>query len=95
MKVIERNITPDGYKIQMEDWSQDYSFCEYGTTVAAYMPAKDDISIVIRRHDMTRFAFEFSSHEEAKGAYHAMIRGDKTPADFVDFLWDKQYSVAL
>ena len=36
MKVIRRGKMEDGTDIQIEDWSKDYRFYEYGTHLIAY-----------------------------------------------------------
>lgn len=37
MKVLMKGITPDGTKIQIEDWSKDYPSChKYGDLLVAY-----------------------------------------------------------
>ena len=36
MKDIKRGEMPDGTHIQIEDWSEDYSFHNYGDTLVAY-----------------------------------------------------------
>lgn len=36
MKVLEKGFMPDGTKIQIEDWSEDYSCFQYGSTLGAY-----------------------------------------------------------
>ena len=36
MKVIRRGKMEDGTDIQIEDWSEDYSFYGYGTHLIAY-----------------------------------------------------------
>lgn len=40
MKVLKKSETPEGVAIQVEDWSETYSFHEFADTIAAYPVAK-------------------------------------------------------
>lgn len=40
MKIIQKGTMPDGTAIQIEDWSEDYSFHSYADTIGAYPIAK-------------------------------------------------------
>lgn len=39
MKVLERDLTKNGIDIQIEDWSKNYSFYNFGDVVALYPKA--------------------------------------------------------
>ena len=36
MKVLMKGVTPDGVRIQIEDWNMDYSFRRHGDIIAAF-----------------------------------------------------------
>lgn len=93
MKVLIKDKTKD-FKIQIEDWSEDYSFKKYGSTVAVYQLAKEDVGY-FKRNTMCRFEFDFKDHDETLKAYNDLLSGNKTPKDFVEFLSDSRYAIAL
>ena len=74
MKVLQRGQMPDGTEIQIEEWSENYSFYAYGSMVAAY-PQN-------RYGEKVRANKTFESAEEAEEAFNALKNGDKTLADF-------------
>ena len=74
MKVLQRGQMPDGTEIQIEEWSENYSFYAYGSMVAAY-PKN-------RYGEKVRANKTFESAEEAEEAFNALKNGDKTLADF-------------
>ena len=74
MKVLQRGQMPDGTEIQIEEWSENYSFYAYGSMVAAY--PKNRYGEKIRANKT------FESAEESEKAFNALKNGDKTLADF-------------
>lgn len=74
MKVLQRGQMPDGTEIQIEEWSENYSFYAYGSMVAAY-PKN-------RYGEKVRANKTFESAEEAEKAFSALKKGDKALADF-------------
>lgn len=36
MKVLMKDVTPEGVRIQIEDWRADYSFRRHGDLIAAF-----------------------------------------------------------
>ena len=74
MKVLQRGQMPDGTEIQIEEWSENYSFYTYGSMLAAY-PKN-------RYGEKVRANKTFESAEEAGKAFNALKNGDKTLADF-------------
>lgn len=74
MKVLQSGQMPDGTEIQIEDWSDKYSFYAYGSFVAAY--PKNRYGEEVREKEIFRNA------EEAEKAFNALKNGDKTLADF-------------
>ena len=77
MKVLERATMPDGTKIQIEDWSEDYSFHSFADLVAAYPVARN--SIGKRRF---RATCQFESDLQASEAFYAIKSGEKSLDDF-------------
>lgn len=82
MKVLEKGIM-NGFCIQIEDWSEDYSR-PYGSTIAYY--PKSMVShngyFAPKKNEIYRFQFEFNSNEETIKAFEDLISGKKTLSDF-------------
>lgn len=84
MKVLERGIMPNGTSVQIEDWSKDYSFMNYGSTLATYPQSKKSHKGVFapKENEKYRFSFKFTSFEETKKAFEDLIKGEKSLLDF-------------
>lgn len=80
MKLLEKGITPDGTKVQIEEWKEDYSFMNYGSTIGAYPVSQINCtgSFSPKRNQTFRCQFTFNSHDEVKEAYTELINGNKT-----------------
>lgn len=94
MKVLQRSITPEGVRIQIEDWSADYSFYAPASTVATYpiaRQAKPGSIIHFPEPGRTfRLAFNFKSTAEARKCFDQLEAGEKTLRDFFENLDDPQ-----
>lgn len=75
MKVLERAITPNGVKIQIEDWSEDYSFHRFADVVAAY-------PMTIYGKKEFRAEQQFKNATEASDAFYSLKNGEKNLDDF-------------
>lgn len=71
---ITKGQMPDGTEVQIEEWSETYSFYAYGSLVAAY-PKN-------RYGEKVRASKIFVTAEEAAKAFNALKNGDKALADF-------------
>lgn len=93
MKVLTKGITLNGVAIQIEEWSEDYSFMPYGNTIAAYPKSKTshEGSYSPKANEKYRFAFNFNSYEETQNAYKALVNGNKDISDYKSFLSEKRY----
>lgn len=92
MKVLERSTMPCGTKIQIEDWSDDYSFMGEATTIGAYPKSK-----ISKRGQHSpklnrtfRASFNLWSAKEAMKAFKALENGDKNLSDFKAYMNDKR-----
>lgn len=72
MKILKKGVTPDGIEIQIEDWSEDYSFFTYGSYLAAYP----------KKYIRIRSWFEFSNHQDAVNAFESLMTGEKNILDY-------------
>lgn len=89
MKVIKRGVTPDGVKIQIEDWSENYNFCNKNDTLAGYPIAKktlDNPSHYPELNRPFRVSFDLGDSEKAEIAFNDLISGKKVLRDFIDYL---------
>lgn len=94
-KILKKDKTKE-FDIQLEDWSCVYPIAyTYGSTLAIYKEAKEDIGTLIKRHDKARFEFNFESNTEALKAYEQLLKGSKQPIDFIDRLQNPKYKKAL
>lgn len=92
--ILHKGKLKDGTTIQLEDWSKEYTFMTYGSSVATYPIAKvtceGDFSP--KKGKTFRCMFEFDNYEEALQAYNALIKGNKNLRYYKEFLREKQYA---
>lgn len=87
MKVIKKSYTPDGVQIQINDWSEDYSFFATNSEIAAYPKAKASSPYGwVRAGENFRCGFTFESEEQALKAFQQLESGEKRLEDFTDVL---------
>lgn len=67
MKVLRKATLKDGTPIQIEDWSEGYSFYEYGEHIAAYPTV---------RGRTIRAELRAGSTEQAKEIFEKLLDGD-------------------
>ena len=92
MKVIRKGTTPNGTHIQIEDWSEDYTFYNKNATIGFYPIAIHDIydeenphfPAYPKRGETFRSEFDFNTEKEAKEAFDALQSGEKSFMDFLD-----------
>lgn len=93
MKILQKGTMPNGTKIQIEDWSKDYNFKFYSSTLASYPISKTNHkgSFAPKEGKLYRFAFDFKTEEEAKNAFNSLIKGNKSLLDYKEYLNRKEY----
>jgi len=97
MKVLTKSVTPNGTKIQIEDWKADYPNVFKVLTIAAYPKAeKTSQSGWIQggkefRVDINRFAHD---HETLQ-AFTSLQDGTKQVKDFSDQFWNPEHARLL
>lgn len=94
MKVLKRGIMPDGTNLQIEDWSDNYTFMSHGSTLAAYPKSKISLdgSFAPKGKQEFRCAFNFNSEAETRKAFSELIIGVKELADFKANMHDPKYA---
>lgn len=87
MTVVTKDKTPQGYTIQIEDWSEDYpTVFKKNDVVAVYPISKANSEYRwILAGDIFRCMFHFRNGYEARTAYELLIKGMKKPEDFADY----------
>jgi hypothetical protein len=97
VKVIKRATMPNGTKIQIEDWSGDYSFAPYGGTVAAYPKAKvsHEGAFAPKGNETFRAGFNFPTTAEAKTAFERLESGKGALSDYVGNMERPEYADCL
>lgn len=93
MKVLERATTPDGIKIQIEDWKEDYS-CFDTLSIATY-PIMQRLPQSIKlyftesgrpfRVDINR---DWKNDEDVLRAFEDLKNGRKKITDFANQFWN-------
>jgi len=94
MKILEKGIMPNGTKIQIEEWNENYSFMPYGRTLASYPKSKVSHKgpFSPKGNVVFRCEFDFKSHEEAKEAFNELLAGTKELVDFKENLYYPKYA---
>lgn len=98
MKVIQRDVMPDGTAVQLEDWSEDNT-AEYpnlnGLTIGAYPIAKNTgkyrwiLSGKKFRLQISMNAYRGYTNEQVAADYAALVAGEKTLQDLADHFWNR------
>lgn len=90
---------PDGTKVQIEDWSEDYSFHTLSDTVAAYPKAKCTINdkhwAYPVMNESFRADFTFESEKEAGKVFDDLISGKACLKDFTKYMCNPDLAVCL
>lgn len=98
MNILKTSKTPDGTDIQIEDWSDNYSFHDYGDTIAAYPISKwnDDYSpFSPKAGKKFRAEFTFSSSQMAKDVFEELESGTIEIEDLTEFMADYRHRKCL
>ena len=94
MKIIAKGTMPNGTKIQVEEWNEDYGFMPYGRTLAAYPESKANHkgSFAPKLNEKYRFEFDFNSNKESQKAYDELMAGTKQLSDYIPNMLRKEYA---
>lgn len=82
MEVIKKAKMPDGTPIQIEDWSMNYSFLTYGSTVAAYPKSKASLKHWPRLGESFRLDINCKTHEQAETVMQSLVNGESKLIDY-------------
>lgn len=110
MKVLNKGVMPDGTKIQMEDWHEDFPTIHTPKdVVAAYPIAKhyatrseyEGISYIPCVHEYPeryrtfRLALQFPCTDDAEAAYNNLLNGVARLLDYEKYFQEKKYANCL
>ena len=95
MQIIKRATMPDGTKIQIESWSDNYKFYFDESHIAAYPKAK---RTQIRCQNLKypeegkefRLSFYLGSKEKAESEFEALRLGNKSLLDLSRYASDEE-----
>lgn len=95
-KITKRSVTPDGIKIQIEDWRHVYTGSYKTLSIGCYPIAKQDSRFVIKKGKPFRCSIEnFSSNEEVLDIFLQLEYGVRKIEDFADRIRDEKYKYLL
>lgn len=91
MKIVKTGTLKDGTNIQIEDWSENYSFHKPADVLASYPISKMSHTgtYAPKAGERYRFSFKFKSAEEAVVAFNELTEGRRVLSDFKDFMDNK------
>ena len=99
MKVIERNVTPNGTEIQLEDWhdqNNEHYPALYGFTIGAY-PIAQRTSKYGWNEGGKKFRLSIAMNnymcytdDDVKTDYEALKNGTKSLEDLAEHFWNGQ-----
>lgn len=93
MKVLEKATIPDGIKIQIEDWTQDYD-CFKTLSIATYPVAlRNPVSKTVPFFEVGRIFRvsinrEWKNNDEVRSAFEELKNGKKSIKDFKNQFWN-------
>lgn len=93
MKVLERTVTKNGIDIQIEDWSKNYSFHQFGDVVGLYPKAThtaDNVLQYPRFNEKFRIEMHCKNNEEAKNVMEELKNGNKSIKEYSSLIINKE-----
>ena len=99
MKIIDKATMPDGTKIQLEDWSEDYPKL-FGLVIAGYPIAQKTSEFGFIQYGKTmRVDIDYlkkeNANEQAKADFEALKNGNKILKDLKERFSDRAKTIDL
>ena len=89
MKILEKATTPDGIDIQIEDWSDTYSFMNI-LRIGAYPIAKQSDTVWIIPNERFRMSLDkFKSDSETLEVFRKLKNGNYKLEDLTEYFEEK------
>ena len=107
MHIIKKGVVPDsryrnngGMRLQIEDWSEDYSFHKSADMLAAYPIAKNSRPAIWttyypEAHRTFRLELKFDSQESAEQAFDDIMNGRAELIDYKEYMTHPEYAECL
>lgn len=106
MKIVKKGVFPDsrykrhgGMRLQIEDWSEDYSFYKPADMLAAYPIAKSSLpnkwGAYPEAHRCFRLEMQFDSKEAAEQAFGDILSGKTVLTDYAAYMRHPEYAECL
>lgn len=100
MRIVKKGFMPDGTKIQLEDWSEDYSCFNPVDCIAAYPVSKSSIKKASNYYypvmnEKFRCSFHFGMDKAAELIFIDLEMGNITLLDIAEFLYNPQLKQCL
>lgn len=95
MRIVKKDVMPNGIGIQIEDWSEDYTSMKKESTLAVYPVAKESRErqsgwCYPKRGEQFRLAMDFNSSTDANAAFEALVKGKKKFRDYKKYIHEKE-----
>lgn len=96
MKIIAKDKMKDGTKIQIEDWSNDYTCFSPSSSLAAYPISKNTVPGCFspRVGETFRVEFQFNNAKQCKEAFDYLASDKKLLHDYKDNMYIPPSNVA-
>ena len=89
MKILEKATTPDGVDIQIEDWSDNYSFMNI-LNIGVYPIAKQSDTVWITPNERFRMSLDkFKSDSETLEVFRKLKNGNYKLEDLTEHFEEK------
>ncbi len=96
MDILQRGVTPDGTKIQIEDWKENYPNSYKTLTIGCYPIARQDSRLLIKKGKTFRCSIEvFKNDEECKEFFNKLAAGSETIDGMIDRIRNQKYKYYL
>ena len=100
MRIVKKGFMPDGTKIQLEDWSEDYSCFAPVDCIASYPVSKSSIKKASGYYypvvnEKFRCSFHFGMDKSAELIFVDLEMGNITLLDIAEFLYNPQLKQCL
>ena len=107
MKIVKKGVLPDprykrhgGMCLQIEDWSEDYSFHKPADLLAAYPLATQSrpaiwTSYYPEAHRCFRLEMRFDGKDDAEQAFDDILSGKTTLLDYTKYMRHPEYAECL
>ena len=93
MKILKEGKAKKGFEIQIEDWSDNYSFMSYGSTIGAYPVSKQTGNRMFAPTlgETFRLQYDFNNNSQAEEVFDDLMSGKISLKDIEQYLQNNRY----